>query len=56
LSNWYDFWIDEIDLLINSCLDCGQRYHPYTRNCLGTQINLDRLAQSIRQLIIETKV
>ena len=30
--------------------DCGSRYETYTRDCLGSRINLERLAQSIRQL------
>ena len=36
--------------------DCAWRYQTYTRDCVGTQINLERLAKSIRQLIIDTKV
>jgi hypothetical protein len=36
--------------------DCGWRYNTYTRDCLGSRINLERLAQSIRQLIIDSKV
>jgi hypothetical protein len=36
--------------------DCAGRYNTYTRDCLGSRINLERLAQSIRQLIVDTKV
>lgn len=35
--------------------DCTSRYEAYTKNCLGTRMNIERLAQSIRQLIIDTK-
>ncbi len=37
-------------------VDCGWGYDAYSRDCLGPRINLERLAQSIRQLIIDTKV
>ncbi len=36
--------------------DCGSRYETYNKNCIGSRINLDRLAQSIRELIKDTKV
>ncbi len=36
--------------------DCGWRYGTYNKDCIGSRINLERLAQSIRQLIIDTKV
>jgi len=35
--------------------DCGHGYSTYQQNCLGPKLNLDRLAQSIRQLITDTK-
>jgi hypothetical protein len=37
-------------------VDCRPRYNHYSRNCVGSKINLERLTQSIRQLIIDTKV
>ena len=38
------------------CVDCDARYESYSKDCIGPRINLERLAQSIRQLIIDTKV
>ncbi|CAF3656194.1 unnamed protein product [Rotaria sp. Silwood1] len=35
--------------------DCSVRYSTTTKDCLGSQINLEHLAQSLRQLIIDTK-
>ncbi|CAF4178681.1 unnamed protein product, partial [Rotaria sp. Silwood2] len=35
--------------------DCALRYSVGTKDCLGSQINLEHLAQSIRQLIIDSK-
>lgn len=37
-------------------IDCDARYESYTKDCVGSRINVERLAQSIRQLIIDTKV
>mgnify|MGYP006904171562 FL=1 len=36
--------------------DCALRDDAYAKNCLNTRMNVERLAQSIRQLIIDTKV
>ncbi|CAF1647977.1 unnamed protein product, partial [Adineta ricciae] len=35
--------------------DCGRKFDAYTKECLGTRINLERLAQSINQLISDAK-
>ncbi|CAF3700839.1 unnamed protein product [Adineta steineri] len=35
--------------------DCGWKYDTHTKDCLGSQVNLNRLAQAIRQLILDTK-
>ncbi|CAF0922899.1 unnamed protein product [Adineta ricciae] len=37
-------------------IDCGYRYNIYTRDCLSSRINVERLALSIRQLITDTKI
>ncbi|CAF3673345.1 unnamed protein product [Adineta steineri] len=35
---------------------CAHQYDTYSKDCLGTRFNLERLARSIRQLVIDTKV
>ncbi|CAF1148680.1 unnamed protein product [Rotaria sordida] len=35
--------------------DCTVKYNTETKDCLGSQINIQHLAQSIRQLIVDSK-
>lgn len=37
-------------------IDCDLRSNSNAKDCLGSRINVERLAQSIRQLILDTKV
>ncbi|UJR09447.1 hypothetical protein I4U23_013686 [Adineta vaga] len=35
--------------------NCGQKFETYTKECLGSRINLERLAEALGQLILDAK-